>query len=295
MEPKSDIVIKIDFDPGEGSAARVFDIASDLIRAFESLDRLLVSSIDSTIRTQLILEDLEKSSLKIFLRNVLRETDDQALKDLDWKPQVGKYLVKSKYAILEWLDRDIGEDDPAPIEDLTEKVSHLARETDVRHLPDYPPINPIRLVGPLDELQKVKARFRETESLTITLDESEYSVDLGSDWLPSERIPISETKREMNNTVDMVLVIRKPDFLGVAQWNFKHGAKVFNASIDDEDWMMSFHLGEVTIRPGDALHVRVSFDYKYDANGDLIDKEEKIIKVLDVLHSEVPAKELFDN
>src|SRR5688572_20764712 len=85
VEPESDIEIKIDFVEG-GSSARVFDIAADLIRAFEDLDSVLLSSVDSQISTSLILEDVQKSSLKIFLRNVLRQADDEALKTLDWKP-----------------------------------------------------------------------------------------------------------------------------------------------------------------------------------------------------------------
>src|SRR5690606_20875242 len=137
-----------DFREDAGSAARVFDIASNLIKAFEDLDRVLITTVDSKISTALILEDVEKSSLKIYLRNLLKASDDQALKELDWKPQVGKYLVRAKYIALEWLDRSISESEPAQIEDLTDRIRELAVETDVRHLPDYPPINPSRLAQP---------------------------------------------------------------------------------------------------------------------------------------------------
>lgn len=295
LPPDSDIVIKIDFEEEVGSAARVFEIAADMIRAFEDLDRVLISSIDTSIRTQLILEDLQKSSIKVFLRNVLNQTDDQALKDLDWKPQVGKYLVKAKYAALQWLDKDLKDSDPAPISDLTENIQKLAAETDARHLPDYPPINPSRLAQPLDAIQRAKSKFRDGEALTITLDDNEYSVDLKSDWIPSEHLPETETEQELSNTVDMVLVIRKPDFLGAAQWNFKHGSKALNAPIEDEDWMRRFHLGDVTIKPGDALRVRIRFVYKYDAKGDLIESDEKIVKVLNVIKAAIPPEDLFDD
>ncbi|MCQ6497923.1 hypothetical protein, partial [Vibrio parahaemolyticus] len=50
MPPESDIEIKIDFKE-EGSAARVFDIASNLIKAFEDLDRVLITTVDSKIST----------------------------------------------------------------------------------------------------------------------------------------------------------------------------------------------------------------------------------------------------
>ncbi len=295
MPPESDIAIKIDYSESDGSPARVFDIASNLIRAFEDLDRVLISTVDSKISTALILEDVEKSSLKIFLRNMLRASDDQALKDLDWKPQVGKYLVKAKYITLEWLDRKISEDEPAQIEDLTERIRRLAEETDVRHLPDYPPINPSRLAQPLDQIQRTKASFKEGESLTITLDESQYSVNLDQQWLPSEHLPTALAEQELSNEMDLVLTIKRPDFLAKSQWQFKHGKANITAAMDVPDWIREFHRGLHVIKPGDALRVRARFDYKYDATGDLIDQKVTIIEVHGVIQSAAPPKDLFDD
>jgi hypothetical protein len=294
MPPKSDIEIKIDFDESDGSAARVFDIASNIIRAFEDLDRVLVTSVDSKIRTSLILEDVEKSSLKIWLRNILRASDDQAIKELDWKPQVGKYLVRAKYAALQWLDQSIG-DDPPKIEDLTQKMRELAAETDVRHIPDYAPINPARLAQPLDAIQRTKGQFKEGEKLTITLGKEDYQVNLERRWLPSEHLPDIPIERELSNELDMVLIIRKPDFLAKSQWQFKHGKTALFSAIEDEDWMHEFHAGRQVIKPGDALRVRVRIEYSYNADGDLCDQKTTIIKVYGIIPSSAPLKGMFDD
>ncbi|MBP2564633.1 hypothetical protein J2766_001192 [Agrobacterium tumefaciens] len=293
MPPESDIEIKIDFKE-EGSAARVFDIASNLIKAFEDLDRVLITTVDSKISTALILEDVEKSSLKIYLRNLLKASDDQALKELDWKPQVGKYLVKAKYIALEWLDRSIAENEPAQIEDLTDRIRKLAAETDVRHLPDYPPINPSRLAQPLDALQRTKAQFRDGEQLTITLEQHDYHVRLDKQWLPSEHLPPTPAEQELSNDMDMVMIIRKPDFLAKTQWQFRHGKSNLSAAMDDPDWLREFHHGKHPIKPGDALRVRVRFEYKYNANGDLIDQKATVIKVYNVIPASSPPDDLFD-
>ena len=214
-DPESDIELKIDFVEDEGSPARVFEIAAQIIRAFEDLDRALVSSVDSTISTTMVLEDVEKSSLKVFLRNVLKQVDDQALKDLDWKPLVGQYLVKAKRVAVEWLDRKIGEDQPAGIEDLTERLQKLAAETDVRHIPDYPKLNPARIAQPLDELQRAKAKFRSDEGLVITLGKEDYRVDLSSTWMPSEHMSEVKGDKILSNTSDMVLIIKNTSLASV--------------------------------------------------------------------------------
>ena len=120
--PKADFAFYIDFKKGEGSASRVFAATHDFIKACERLDRQLVTSIDSSIETVMVLEDIEAASLKTWLRNVLRSTDDQALKDLDWKPQVGKYLVRAKYLVLCWIDED---DAPRDLPALGREIQKL--------------------------------------------------------------------------------------------------------------------------------------------------------------------------
>ncbi|RVH05056.1 hypothetical protein CN217_26505 [Sinorhizobium meliloti] len=294
-EPESDIELKIDFVEDEGSPARVFEIAAQIIRAFEDLDRALISSVDSTISTTMVLEDVEKSSLKVFLRNVLKQLDDQALKDLDWKPLVGQYLVKSKRVAIEWLDRKIDDDQPAGIEDLTERLQKLAAETDVRHIPDYPKLNPARIAQPLDELQRAKSKFLPDEGLVITLGKEDYRVDLSSTWMPSEHMSEVKGDKILSNTTDMVLVIKKPDLLGKSKWQFRHGKKNLSVPITDEQWLKEFHEGAHPLSPGDALSVRMRHVAVYSEKGDLKESSETIVKVMAVIKNAGPAPDLFED
>ncbi|WP_373504271.1 hypothetical protein [Aestuariivirga sp.] len=113
MPPEdADLCLTIDFKKGEGNPRRVFDAASLMIEGFERIDALTIGSIDSEIEPLLVLEDVEAGSIKIWLKNVLKATDDQALKEMDWKPAVGKYLVRAKYIALKWLDEGSESDPP---------------------------------------------------------------------------------------------------------------------------------------------------------------------------------------
>lgn len=292
MPPEGDIEIKINYRDADGSPARVFDIAAGIIRSFEGIDRALLDSIDSSISTEFILEDVEKSSLRVVLKNVLRSLDDDALRTLDWKKQVGIYLVKGKYAALEWLDQKPGAE---RIEDLTERIRQLAVETDVRHLPDYAPISPTRLAQPLDEFQRIKRTFRDGEGLTVTLGKEEYSVDVKSDWIPSEHIEEAKGAQDLSNDMDLVLTIRKPDMLGKSMWQFRHGKANLSAPITDETWLYEFHSGKHPVVPGDALRVRARYESQYDDNGTLIDQKVSIIKVYGKVSAAPSAPSLFDS
>ncbi len=294
VEPDADIVLKIDFRADEGSPARVFDLAADLIRALEGIDEVLVQSIGTKIETTFILENLQKSSIRVFLRTLLKSTDDDALKSLDWKKQVGSYLVRGKYAAIRWLDGDKPLEGTSSLSDLTLEIARLAHESDVRHLPDYPSPNPTRLAQALDQLQEVKGKFREKEGLTITLGKDRYVVDLEKTWMPSDYVDGGSEERQLSNEMEMILIIKKPDFLGTAQWQFKHGKNTINAPVEDEDWMADFRAGAFPLKPGDALRVRLRFDYTYSEKGDLLETKQQIVRVFGVEHAPTPTPDLFE-
>ena len=279
--PDGDIVLNIDFDPS-GSPARVFAIASELVGAFENFDRTVLRSVDSGIQTAFILEDVQRSSLKVILRNLLTISDDEAIKSLDWKPIVGKFLLRAKYAALRWCDQDPEAGDVPSISDLTEEVERLARETDVRHLPDYAPVSRSRIAQSLEGFQRAKRHFRSDERLTVTLGKDEYEVITHRTWSPSDFEEI-EGEQELENEVDLVLVIRKVDFLGKSKWQFKHGTRTIEVHIRDQEWLDEFHGGMYALKPGDALKVRARFTYKYGVSGELVDEDFEILKVFGVV------------
>jgi len=289
---EADIILKIDYKETKGSASRAFEIAADLIKSLEDMDSVLSQSIHSKIETSLVLEDLQKSSLKIFLKNALKELPDDALKELNAKKVVGHFLVKAKYAAIKWLDSP--DDEQHKISDLTEEIARLAKETDVRHLPDYPPPNPIRLAQSLDRLQETKSKFDQGESLVITLGEDEYEVNLDRHWLPSENLEAIEEESSLSNEHDLFLIIRKPDFFGNTKWAFKHGKIALSLYIEDEKWLEDFRKGRFPIKPGDALRVRVRVEHSYDSKGNLINSNEVITKVFDVIEGSGETGGLFD-
>ena len=168
--PEADFAFYIDFKRGAGSASRVFEATQQFIKACERFDRALAASIDANIETVMVLEDIESGSLKTWLRSVLETTDDQALKDLDWKRIVGHYLVRSKYMVLKWIDRDRK---PEDIVALSEDIQQLAEETGVRHLADYPQVNPASLIEAIADFDEVKDHLAEGDEAAMIVPEGE--------------------------------------------------------------------------------------------------------------------------
>jgi hypothetical protein len=280
----TDFGFTIDFKKGRGNPKRVFDTASALIDAFESFDKAVIASIGGKIEPTMVLDDVQSGSMKVRLRNLLLSTDDEALKSGDLKRIVGAFLIGAKYKALEFLKDEDGA--TQGLETLKGELVALAAETDVRYLPDYAPVHEGRLIASLDKIQKAKAELEVGDRLIVNLDATDYEVDLGSTWLPSEALEKEPSEPiEKENTLDMVLTVRKPDLIKDTMWQFSHGKSNLSASIKDEQWLAEFRARRIPILPGDALSCTVKCIFSYDEKGELIDQRIEIIKVKGVIQA----------
>ena len=279
--PDADFAFEIDFKRGEGSASRVFTAINDFIRACERFDAELASTIDSNIETVLLLEDIEAGSIKTWFRNSLTALDDQGLKEMDWKPLVGKYLVRAKYAALRWTEDGAGKHS---LSDLAREIQTIATDTDVRHIPDYRAPSPRALVQAVKDFQSVKDQLVPGDRATfITGDGTTLEMNLSMRWDIDEieAMAVRETIRFPPAT--MILPVKRPDYLGDSKWELRHGKKAISAKIEDVNWLRRFQGREVDVRPGDALKCTVLIEHLYGHDNELMMERYTIQSVEDVL------------
>lgn len=290
--PKADFGFEIDFQRGVGPASRVFAATHDFIKACEALDDELVQSIDSSIETILVLEDIQSGSIKTWLRNSLAATEDDALKQLDWKPLVGKYLVRAKYAVIRWID---DESTPRSLPELRREIQQIAAETDVRHLPDYSAPSPTALVAAIRNFQAVKERLVPGDRATLLTSDGNIDFNL-SVSLPIEDIEALAVARTIEvPPAEMILPVKKPDYLGESKWELRHGRRNISATIEDMDWLRQFQNRQVDVRPGDALRCTVRMEYLYGFDNELLTERYTVLAVIEVMINRFQILELpFD-
>ena len=287
--PRADFGFEIDFQRGVGPASRVFTATRDFIKVCEALDHELVRSIDNSIETVLVLEDIESGSIKTWLRNALAATEDDALKTLDWKPLVGKYLVRAKYAVIRWIDDDSV---PRSLPDLRREIQQIAQETDVRHLPDYTPPSPGALIEAVKGFQGVKDSLLPSDRARLLSDEGDIPFNL-TITLNIEDIEALAVARSIQvPPAEMILPVKKPDYLGNSQWEMRHGKRNILARIEDKDWLRRFQNRQEDVRPGDALRCEVLIEYNYGFDNELISERYSVSKVMEVLINRIEPLEL---
>jgi hypothetical protein len=287
-EKTPDFCIKLDFPRGTRNPQHLLKSAADYIEALNSLDSLLVSSIDTQIKPVFVLEEIEIGSIKLWVKQILEAINDNALENIDWKPAVGKYLVKGKYALLKHLEGKSSLTDRVGLETVARDISIAATETGVRKLPAYKAISAADLAQEARKISEALKSLDEDSTITFQSDDGDSTLSTML-VVTHEEIANLFSGEEISNDIDRILMVRRPDFLGESKWEFRYEKKPFTAKIVDEDWLANFHAGNIDIRPGDALKVTLRETVTYDNNGEVMKEEREIFKVQAIIKPLIQA------
>lgn len=283
MPPEAEFGIKIDFDKGAPSPSRIFKAAEELISVFESIDKDLVDVIDARIEPILVLEDIQAGSLFIWLRNTLKAIDDEALRNIDWKPQVGKYLVKGKYVVIDLLNKCTTVTNREPFDVASTEIKRLSEETDVKYLPDYKPVSIGKLMRHVELLSQAKSSLVGEDSVTYKTSERDIDFNMAINVTPESFEEILTSETHVSQPTTMILRVKKPDYLGKSKWEFHHAGKIVEAKILDVEWLNKFQNRLIIVRPGDALRCNVEITTKYGYDQEVLKVNYDIVEVIDVI------------
>ena len=226
------------------------------------------------------------------MRNKLEIVDDDSLKNLDWRSIVGKFLVESKYVVIEWTNKN--PEDVSSIENLQKDVVKLAKETGVRKLPFYGEINTNDITNISKNINKAKALLSESDKMKYLTKDDEIEFNLGLQ-IDTDNIQELLTKETIaSDSSELILVVKKPDYLGASKWDFKHGTKTISASIDDSDWLNEFQSRKIDVRPGDALRCSVRIEVNYGFDNEVLSENFTIKSVVEVLKKMVLTQPKID-
>jgi len=294
MEDTFEIII--DFDKSGKHPERIFKTLSSLLEELNSFDKTLCKTIPSEIKVDTMLEDVEKGSIKIFLKQALRKVDDEGLYEMDLKKIFGRYLLDAKYILLKFLD-DNKEDinNSSKLMQLREDIFELSNRTDTRLLPVYGKINTTDLVRNLNGINSSMSSLSENDILKFQMTDKTLSVKY------NEKFSIEEfeevlTETNLITSNNMILKVKKPDYLGESKWEMRHGKSLIPAKITDTEWLKRFQEREFDIRPKDSLDCIVKIITNYDIDNELISVNYEITKVNKVIsYKPTIQKNFLDN
>jgi hypothetical protein len=275
--------VKVDFVRGVGDPSRPFRTMVALMDALARLDRDLVKSVDVSIEPLLLLEDVEAGSIKSWVATILRSTDDSALKSGDWKKVVGEYLVKAKYVVLEKLEGKQTIIEPGLLETIQKDLLLEAERTEVRGLPGYIQMSRTALAAHIADITLSMEYLQDGDAVTYESRDGLPVTLNGKLRVDSEELTELLASRIVKNKDEMILKVKKPDFIGASKWEFQHSGHVIEAKILDEKWLAIFRRDGLGVRPGSALRAVVEVEVAYDEDNEALPPKYTVIEVLDVL------------
>lgn len=276
-----DFLLTIHFPADSANPQRFFAAASECIDALQACDRMLLKSFPTSIQPIFVLEKVQDGSLKVWLRQFVEAVDDDALKTLDWKPAIGKYLVKGKHLLLKRLGGRKSLPPTGELRGIADELHGLAKESDALRLPAYARLTEVDIAEQAKIISGSLSRLQPGEYISLGGDDGEAVIDADFSVTDEDinKLLVSQT---LESVREIILMVRKPDFLGESKWEFRFDRKNMAVAIADKDWLSEYQDGRKDIRPGDALRVNMKESVSYDAGGEVVSVEREIVKVLEI-------------
>jgi len=274
--------LKIDFAKNTEDPARVFRALSGLIDFCQYFDKSLVRALNLDIKPILLLEDIDQGSITGWLKNSFRTSKNEIITDRAIWQALSRYLNTAKRIFIDFFrDRDTVES-LEEITGLQRKLLHLAEASPLSTRTICGPVSQRELLEGVDKFQLPLRELMVADKAYYLLNEESSSINLDLNISASqiEKILLGEV---LENEQEMILKIKKPDYLGDSKWVFRHGKRTIEAKMNDLEWMQSFRRREIPVVPGDAFRAVIRSVTKYDFNGELLSEQISVQRVIEVI------------
>lgn len=283
-EFNSKFEIKLDFERETESPSRLFRSFAEMIEGINDLDYLIAGSVNTSVQSKIILDDIEKGSIIGMFWNELIISQDGQIDDTPESEKIEEYIEESRAETLKFIaDKKSSVKD---LENLKNTISEIASQKELTESFNYAELDLLKLAKSINSINNSTDKLNTNESFELKSENTVVKeIVAGTNKIDIEDVEEALTENEIVNESEMFYLIKKPDFLGDSAWNFKHGTKSVTVKILHQEWLEEFHSGKVLVVPGDSLNVLVRQTSKYNRNGYLISDRLEIIKVISVIHN----------
>lgn len=277
-----EIEIRVSFERGVGDPTRVFRTMTGLIESAQALDSHLALSIGASVRTSLVLEDVEAASLKAKLRTVVEAVPDEALKAGEVKKVIGHFLVAAKHKILDWCGQRTEIINLEEVKQLQSDVHKLAEQSDVKLLPAYAPVEIPTLLADITAVHQALSHLTPNDEATLSSAEGQSKYNAAFE-VSQAMVQELVTREKIASKGERIVKVKKPDYLGTSKWEFKYAGRTIEAKILHTDWLQRFQTNQVSLNPGDSLRVILNEEVSYGYDSEIVQTDYEVLEVLDVL------------
>lgn len=277
-----EIEIRVAFERGVGDPTRIFRAMTGLIESAQTLDSHLALSIGASVRTSLVLQDVEAASLKAKLKTVVEALPDEALKEGEVKKVIGHFLVAAKHKILDWCGERTEIVSLEEVKQLQSDIHRLAEQSDVKLLPAYAPIAIPTLLADITAVHQSLSYLAANDEATLISSEGQSKFNAEFE-VSQAMVQELVTREKIAAKGERIVKIKKPDYLGTSKWEFRYAGRAIEAKILHKEWLQRFQANQVSLNPGDSLRVILNEEVSYGYDSEIVQTDYEVVEVIEVL------------
>ncbi len=283
-EIKSEYEIRLDFKRETENPSRLFRAFAEIIEGVNDLNYFIAQTVNTSIKSKIILDDIEKGSLIGKLYNELIFGKEGQIDNSPEKEKIESYIEESRAETLKFISEK--KSSVVDLEILKDNISKIATEKELKDTFNFEEPDLLKLAKSINNINDSTKNLNNKESFEVKSQNREIKdIKSGTQKIDIDAVEEALTENKIVNESEMIYLIKKPDFLGDSAWSFKYGNKAISIKILHENWLEEFHFGRKIVLPGDSLKVIVKQTSKYNKNGYLISDKLEIIKVIDIIHN----------
>ena len=284
---------KLEFVRDSENPSRVFSTFLKLIEFCQTTDKYLLDALDADIEPAFVLSDIEEGSISVWFKNVFKLQED---KRLDLKlDSVSGFLIHAKRVIVAFLRERNTISKTSEISELQAELLQLSNGVKSTRLLVHAPLSKKNLLSSIDKYQSAINELQPGDKLSYLYENSQLPLNTNFNIVADVRDELL-TKETKVSQSEMILKIKKPDYLGKSKWEFKYDKKIIEAKVEDLEWIKKFRNREIVFYSGDAIRAIVEITTKYDADYEVLSIKYSILRVTEIIATRVYKEtSLFDD
>lgn len=285
MEDIHNYSLTIEYDSSTHNAVRSFDALSKMIQGYSIANAKIISSLDPNTKTKLIITNLEYSSFKSYLTDVIINTDEQEIKDKGYKAFLRQGMIEARKVLINALNTKKKITNRDDLEDIKKDLSKIEQPKGLLGIEHIPDTDLLECIGGISSVND----FLEKDQNAYLTQEAEQ-ISLTKDFIPPIFNDVITEYTEIKENMSLRFYIKKPDYIGNSKWDLVDTeGRPFSAKIHDTKWLEKFQNHQLPQDqfpyPQDILHAKGSIEVRKNVHGVEIDRIYTIKEILGVTQS----------
>ena len=265
---ESSYQLYVSYDAEVDDLAASLGFLSKVVANQSRADRIMAQGLEPNISTKLVLDDIEKASIRLFLTNTIKNTGEDEIRKKGVRAFWHQFLIDVRKPFLEYASQHETLEKREDLVELRSQAAQIAEQNNLDH---------VAIEGMSEEqVAKCLADYSVPEGLgpnqvfKALCGDQEFSVNRKFRVTSEQIVTVLEGAEQTLIDQTVYLKPKTAVYEGDGMWDFHvpHNTGIVRGKILHEDWLHRFQQGDLKPDeypfPGTVLKARADIVIKFD-------------------------------